>query len=390
MNPQRDALGVYVHIPFCAHRCHYCDFNTYEGLDAIHGPYVDAVVGQIEQWRARLAPVAGRRVDSLPPASTVFFGGGTPTLLAPESLARILRSIRGSVGVTPDAEVTVEANPETVDEGVFTKLLEAGFNRFSVGIQATSNALLARLGRTHSAGTALDALRAARDSGARNVNADLIYGSPWEKEADWWRALHAVADAGVAHVSAYALTIEDGTPLSRYVATGKVAPVDPDVQAARYEMAAEVLGAAGFGRYETSNWAVAGRRCRHNLIYWSGGNYLAFGAGAHGHVDGVRWWYTRLPRDYMDANEREDAGVAGMERLTSDERAAEAFALALRLDHGLDVASFEARFGGEWLAARGAALEELEQGGWVERSAETLRLADRAVFLADAVVAHLL
>lgn len=383
-----DELGIYVHIPFCRHRCHYCDFNTYEGLDEQHDSYVDALEGQIREWRVRLRPMLGESVTSLPRATSVFFGGGTPTLLAPDALGRILAAIDDAVGVAPDAEITVEANPETVTPEVLEGLLAAGFNRFSLGIQATSPELLVKLGRTHSADTALAALRAAVASGAASVNADLIYGSPWEREGEWRTALEQVVETGVQHVSAYALTVEEGTPLDRLVSSGRSAGVDPDVQAARYEIARAVLGAAGYSRYETSNWARPGFACRHNLLYWAGGNYLAFGAGAHGHVDGVRWWCMRLPRDFIAAHERGEAAVDGVERLASDERAFEAFALGLRLDAGLDLRAFAARFGAAWLSAREGTLAVLEREGWIERRPGRLRVAPDSAFVADAIVAR--
>lgn len=382
-------LGVYVHIPFCRHRCHYCDFNTYEGLDLLHAPYVDALVGQIEAWRRRLPDALGRPAMPEGPATSIFFGGGTPTLLPPRALGRILDAIGRAVGVAPDAEITVEANPETVDERVFESLLRLGFNRFSVGVQATAGEVLRALGRTHSGPRALDALAAAHSAGAINVNADLIYGSPWETPESWENALSQVADAGVQHVSAYALTVEEGTPLGRRVADGRAPDVDPDLQAERWEVAVQFLGSAGFERYETSNWATPGRACSHNLLYWSGGNYLAFGAGAHGHLDGTRWWCTRLPRDFIDQHERGEAAVAGMETLTPAERAGEAISLGLRMTQGLDLAAFDARFGRHWLAEREPVLQALERQGLVERSEGRLRVAPRATFVADDVMARL-
>jgi oxygen-independent coproporphyrinogen-3 oxidase len=326
-------FGVYVHVPFCRHRCHYCDFNTYEGLDDLHEPYVAALEREILD----AAPLPG-------PATSVFFGGGTPTLLPPRSLARLLRAVRGSAGIAAGAEVTIEANPETVDEPTFEELLDAGFNRFSVGIQSLAPHVLARLGRTHSPETALRALAAAQRAGATNLNADLIFGSPWEAPGDWLRSLEGIVAAGTTHVSAYALTIEEGTPLATLVATGREPDVDPDVQAERHGVAEEVMEAAGFVRYEVSNWSKPGLASRHNVLYWSGGDYAGFGAGAHGHSSGRRYWRKRLPRDFIATATAGASTEAGSEALTDVERAREAMMLGLRLRSGVHEASFYERY----------------------------------------------
>lgn len=367
--------GVYVHVPFCTHRCHYCDFNTYEGLDSLHEPYARALEREI-------GGTAATR-----PATSVFFGGGTPTLLATRALGRILDAIRGSIGIEPGAEVTIEANPETVSEETFTELLEAGFNRFSVGVQSLVPNVLQRLGRTHSAETALDALAAARRAGATDVNADLIFGSPWENPEDWLRSLDGIVAAGTTHVSAYALTIEEGTPLATLVATGREPDVDPDVQAERHGVASEVLGAAGFVRYEVSNWAQPGHASRHNVLYWSAGDYAGFGAGAHGHGSGRRYWRTRLPRDYVDAVERRASTEAGSEELTADERAREAMTLGLRLVSGVDERAF---YAGHPSAEVLATADELCDAGWLVREDGWLRLAGHATLVANDVLCRFL
>ncbi|MDQ3963070.1 MAG: radical SAM family heme chaperone HemW [Actinomycetota bacterium] len=367
-------FGIYVHIPFCAHRCHYCDFNTYEGQDALHRPYVDALIADIHG-----SAVVAR------PATSVFFGGGTPTLLPPGDLALILDAVRTTVGIAPDAEITVEANPETVDEAYFEALLIAGFNRVSLGIQSLAPGVLAALGRTHSATRGLDALAAARSAGFADVNADLIYGSPWEKDGDWHRSLEGVIAAGPQHVSAYALTVEAGTPLATMVATGRVPDVDPDVQADRHVVADAVLGAAGYERYEISNWAKPGHACAHNLVYWCAGDYLGFGAGAHGHLDGTRYWNTRLPRDFIAAVTSGATTRAGEEHLHNDERAGEALMLGLRLSSGVDLVAFEARFGRPSIETRRLRIEALITSGLVELADRHLRLTARGTMLANEV-----
>lgn len=371
--------GVYVHIPFCRHRCHYCDFNTYAGLDALFDPYVDALVRSVD---ATDEPV---RV-----ATSVFFGGGTPTLLAPAALGRVLDAIRGRMGIAPDAEITVEANPETVDEAAFESLLRQGFNRFSIGVQSLAPHVLAGLGRTHSAERALEAVGAARRAGVLDLNLDLIFGSPWEGERDWVDTLARVIDAAPDHVSAYSLIVEEGTPLHTLVATGRVKDVDPDVQADRYLVADELLGAAGYERYEVSNWCRPGRASRHNLLYWSAGDYLGVGAGAHGHHAGRRYWCLRLPRDFIAAARRGAPMIAGGEELDLDRRGGEALMLGLRLASGIHTESFVDRFGRAVLDRRRDALDELSGLGLLERDDGWIRIPRTSTLVTNEALCRLL
>lgn len=372
-------FGVYVHIPFCRHRCHYCDFNTYEGLDDLHDAYVEALIRQIQS------------AESTPrTATSVFFGGGTPTLLAPKELGRILEAVDDRYGIQPGAEITVEANPETVDTQAFRELRAAGFNRVSMGVQSLSEKVLRGLGRTHSAQVALDALGAARAGGIENVNADLIFGSPWETEAEWRDTLHGLVAAQPAHISAYALTVEEGTPLATLVATGRVADVDPDVQAVRYEVAEEVLGAAGYRRYEVSNWALADRWSRHNVLYWCAGEYAGFGAGAHGHLAGRRYWNERLPREFIARLSAGREAKAGEERLGGLDRAAEAMVLGLRLSSGVAGEGFTGRFGESAWRELVRRLEPGVAAGLVEVSSGAVRLTPRGILFHSEVARALL
>ena len=372
-------FGVYVHIPFCLHRCHYCDFNTYEGQDSLHDAYVDALVADIERWAGETRP-----------ATSVFFGGGTPTLLEPAALSRILAAVRDRIGIAAGAEITVEAHPETVDEAYFEALLAAGFGRVSIGVQSLVPRVLTGLGRTHSPKRALDAIAAARAAGVEDVNADLIYGSPWERPEDWVTSLEGVIEAAPDHVSAYALTVEEGTPLATLVATGRVRDVDPDVQADRHGVADELLSLAGYERYEVSNWARPGRASRHNVLYWSAGDYLGFGAGAHAHVSGYRWWSTRLPRDFITAVGAGSSTVAGEERLDRDQRAGEALMLGLRLVSGIETTELEMRFGSEAFEVRGPIIESLQSQGLIERAGSRIRLSAAGTLLGNDILCRLL
>ena len=372
-------FGIYVHVPFCLHRCHYCDFNTYEGLDALKGPYVDALIAEIDREPATARPV-----------TSIFFGGGTPTLLRPDQLGRILDAIENRFGIATGAEVTAEANPETIDEPYLRDLRRAGFNRLSIGIQSLAPEVLRRLGRTHSPERALRALADARAAGFDDMNADLIYGSPWERPQDWVSSLEGVIAAGPDHVSAYSLTVEEGTPLHTLVATGRVPDVDPDVQADRYAVAQDMLGAAGYRRYEISNWARPEAASRHNVLYWSAGDYIGFGAGAHSHVDGRRWWSQRLPREYIAAALEGRSTEADHETLEGDARAGEALMLGLRLVSGVDVAAFDRRFGTAALSGRATELRWLGSSGLVETIDDWLRLTPRGTVVANDVLSRLL
>ncbi len=330
-------FGIYVHVPFCASRCGYCDFNTYTaaelGPGAAVGSYADTVLAELA--------LARQVLDDRPPArvDTVFVGGGTPTLLPTDDLARILDGIDTTFGLAADAEVTTEANPESVDPASLKALRAAGFTRVSLGMQSAAPHVLAVLDRRHTAGRAAAAAGEAREAGFDHVNLDLIYGTPGETADDFAASLAAAVDAGVDHVSAYALIVEDGTAMAARVRRGELPAPDDDVAAARYLAAEAALSAAGFGWYEVSNWArsTAGR-CRHNLLYWRGGDWWGLGPGAHSHVGGVRWWNVKHPATYAA---RLAAGVSpglGREMLTASQRRDEEIMLGIRLAEGVPVA----------------------------------------------------
>jgi oxygen-independent coproporphyrinogen-3 oxidase len=345
-------FGVYVHVPFCASRCGYCDFNTYIPSEASPAGYGTAV-------RAELA--LARRVlggDAAPPAQTVFVGGGTPTLLPVAELARVLDAIREEVGLAPDAEVTTEANPESVDPVGLAALREAGFTRISLGMQSAAPHVLETLDRHHTAGRAVAAAREARSAGFEHVSLDLIYGTPGERATDWEASLHAALEAEPDHVSAYSLIVEPGTMLAARVRRGELPMPDDDVLAERYEAAEAILGAAGLGWYEVSNWARADAdRCRHNLGYWAGGDWWGVGPGAHSHVGGVRWWNVLHPSRWMAALDEGRSPAAGRERPDADAARLEHVMLAVRLKEGL-------------------ALEALGDGGGSARAAASQLVAD--------------
>ena len=328
------SFGIYVHVPFCATRCGYCDFNTYTpgelGGSASPASWRTAVAQELD--------LAARVLGDAPPASTVFVGGGTPSLLGADGLASVLDAIRSTVGLAPDAEVTTEANPESTSPEFFTSLREAGYTRVSLGMQSASQHVLRVLDRTHTPGRPVAAAREARAAGFDHVNLDLIYGTPGETAADLAGSLDAVLEAGVDHVSAYALIVEDGTALARRVRRGELPMPDDDVLADRYEQVDAALTAAGLHWYEVSNWAsTPSARCHHNLLYWRGDNWWGIGPGAHSHIGGVRWWNVKHPARYAEALSSGTSPAAAREILSADDQRVERILLELRLAEGLPV-----------------------------------------------------
>jgi putative oxygen-independent coproporphyrinogen III oxidase len=373
----RHGFGVYVHVPFCASRCGYCDFNTYTAAEASQEGYLGAM---LEELRLAAKVITPDRVD------TVFVGGGTPTLLPAGDLARILDEVDRTWGLAPGAEVTTEANPESVTPESLRALRRAGFTRISLGMQSAAPNVLAVLDRRHTAGRAPQAAAEAREAGFEHVNLDLIYGTPGETADDFALSLDTVIRAGVDHVSAYALIVEDGTRMAARMRRGELPYPSDDVAADRYLAADRTLGEHGFDWYEVSNWATdpAGR-CRHNLLYWTGGDWWGLGPGAHSHVGGVRWWNVKHPAAY--ARRLADGISPGhaRERLTPAEQHMEDVMLRVRLAGGLPLESLDAA--GRAGAARALGDGLLEPGAY--RSGRVV-LTLRGRLLADAVVRDLL
>ena len=329
-------FGVYVHVPFCTTRCGYCDFNTYTAAELGSGAaavsvrsYPDLVIAEI-RFARRVLGAADL------PVSTVFFGGGTPTLLSPAALGGILQAIDAEFGLVPGAEVTTEANPESVDEASLNDLRAQGLTRISFGMQSAVPAVLAVLDRVHQPGRPARCAAWARAAGFEHVSLDLIYGTPGESDADWRRSLDAAVAAGPDHVSAYALTVEAGTRLAARVRRGELAAPDDDVLADRYLAADEALTTAGYRWYEISNWAAPGpgARCAHNMLYWTGGDWWGIGPGAHSHVGGTRWWNVRHPAAYGAKIAAGNSPGQAREILSGAERQLERVMLLLRLAEG--------------------------------------------------------
>jgi len=381
-------LGIYLHVPFCARRCGYCDFNTYTAAElggttglGNQDTYAASAVAEVELAAAALAE-QGR----LRPASTVFFGGGTPTLLPASDLARMLDAVRDRIGLAPDAEVTTEANPDSVDAAALQALAAAGFTRVSFGMQSAVAHVLTALDRTHRPQRVGEAVARARDAGLA-VSLDLIYGAHGERLEDWQASLDAVVELAPDHVSAYALVVEAGTPLARRVARGELDAPREDDLAAKYELADDVLGAAGFGWYEVSNWArTPDDACRHNLGYWRGDDWWGIGPGAHSHLAGRRWWNVKHPRTYATRLAAGELPVDGEEQLTAEQQYTERVLLGIRVAEGLPIESLD--------EVGRAAVAGLVGDGLIDGAAairdRRLVLTRRGRLLADAVVCTLL
>jgi len=380
-------FGVYVHVPFCSVRCGYCDFNTYTlselGDGTLPGTGTETFAAAALAELALAATVLGR---GAPVVNTVFLGGGTPTMLAAADLVEVLHGIRQQWGLADDAEVTTEANPDSVTRESLAQLRAGGFTRVSLGMQSAVPHVLQVLDRTHDPANVARAVGWAREAGLA-VSLDLIYGTPGESLTDWRTSLDAAVALGPDHVSAYALVVEEGTKLAAQVRRGVVpAPLDDD-EASKYELADELLTAAGYGWYEVSNWArTPADRCRHNVGYWAGGDWWGVGPGAHSHVGGVRWWNVKHPTAYAGRLASGASPAAAREVLTPGQRLDERVLLGVRLVEGLPVGELEA--GGR------AAVAGLIATGLVDGPAalteRRVRLTLRGRLLTDTVVRRLL
>ncbi|MBA3232444.1 MAG: coproporphyrinogen III oxidase [Propionibacteriales bacterium] len=387
-------FGVYVHVPFCAVRCGYCDFNTYTASElgdvrgASRATYAEAAV---EELRLARKVIGDRDVV----ADTVFFGGGTPTLLPPADLVSVVSAVRDEFGLAADAEVTVESNPDSVTAAALERLRAGGINRISFGMQSAVPSVLQVLDRTHDPSKVPAAVGWARDAGFDQVSLDLIYGAPGESSKHWQTSVEAALTLSPDHVSAYALVVEEGTALARHVKRGELAMPDDDDLADKYELADGLLAAAGLDWYEVSNWARGdGARCRHNVGYWRGHDWWGVGPGAHSHVGGTRWWNVKHPTAYADRIAAGISPAAAREVLDDETRRVERVLLRVRLSTGLPVRLLDDA--GRDVVPRlvGDGLAHLSDGAVGVTSAEAdlpvLVLTRRGRLLADVVVRALL
>ncbi len=377
MRAAMSTFGVYIHVPFCATRCGYCDFNTYTPgeLGSASSPesYLQALAIELE---LSAAATSHRVVD------TVFIGGGTPSLLGAEKLVSILGIIRQHYDLAPDAEITTESNPESTSARYFEQLRAGGFTRVSLGMQSASESVLATLDRTHTPGRAATAAEQAHAAGFEHVNLDMIYGTPGETDDDVRLTLETILGAGVDHVSAYALIVEPNTKMGRLVRTGQLPAPDDDVMARRYELISQGLEAAGLDWYEVSNWARPGGECRHNIGYWSDADWWGAGPGAHSHIGDQRFYNVKHPRRYYERLGRAELPIQETEQLSASDRHTEQIMLGLRMREGIARSALDP-----------AAAETIDR--YVDRQLlsvdkHRLRLSDQGRLLADGIIADLL
>ena len=405
------ALPLYIHIPFCRFKCFYCDFNTYAGIENLLPNYVDALTTEIRRWGEAL-----RQTGIEAETPTVFFGGGTPSLLKPTQVAAVLGAISNSFTLRDDAEISMEVNPESVTREFVRDVMALGVNRFSMGAQSLDNSELQMLGRLHDAGGVERALNALRGGGAENVNLDLMYGLPRQTLETWDSSLSGALQFDPQHLSLYALTVEEATPFHGWVESGRLPLPDPDLAADMYELAEQRLAEAGYAQYEISNWAREGGECRHNLAYWFNSEFLGFGPGAHSHLFGARFSVMRQPRAYIDRMAelsrqpdaptinlpplggpiddedilRRIAPIDSVDPYTDFMRKAETLVLGLRLNRGVAEQEYRERFGAGPSELFGEALETSMADGLLERDGDILRLTGRGRLLSNEVFVRIM
>jgi len=367
-----ERAAIYIHIPFCVRRCTYCNFNTYAGLESLIPDYIEAVRKEIER-----APETR--------ALTLYFGGGTPSLLPPTQVEALLTTVRRRFGLPPGAEVTLEANPGTVDPDRLRRFRDLGINRLSLGVQSAYDDELRLLGRLHTWTEAVETVHAAREAGFDNLNLDFIYGLPDQTLGRWRATLEAALRLEPNHLSLYALTVEEGTPLANCIARGDLPPPDDDLAAEMYELAEEILTEAGYVHYEISNWAQPSYECRHNLTYWHNEPYLGFSAGAASWWAGRRWTYVRHPAEYIARVGRGESPVDEAETIPKKLEMGETMMMGLRLTEGVSDARFRRRFGIGLGDVYGDELAEMQRLGLLTWDGKAARLTRRGRLLGNQV-----
>jgi len=380
MDPRADHLAFYIHIPYCVKRCGYCDFNTYtpselqiqSSLEVISHDYIDLVIHEIDRAAKE------SKANFVP---SIFFGGGTPTLMTPHDLRRVITAIRERFELTIDCEVTIEANPDTVTLESLRELREVGFNRISFGMQSAVPHVLAVLDRTHNPDNVAKSVHAARDAGFDEISVDLIYGTPGETISDWEKSLDTALSLPVTHVSAYALIVEEGTKLASRIKRGEITMPDDDETADKYILADNKFRAAGMDWYELSNWSRPGSECKHNLFYWYGENWWGAGPGAHSHIDGHRWWNVKHPATYKEKILGGGDPTADSEELSPAEKEEERLLLNIRLPRGIELSTLSVE--------QHMVLEEFLNDGHLSREhweAGSVSLTQTGRLLADRIV----
>ena len=382
-------VSLYLHIPFCSHRCSYCDFNTYTSLGNLKASYTQALCQEIEQVGELAVVAKGSRL----PIGTIFLGGGTPSLMTPDMLNEILTAVQHAFVLSPDAEISMEANPGTVDESYLKAVRQIGINRLSFGVQSAIDSELTLLERTHDFETVIEAIGMARVADFDNFNLDLIYGVPGQTIASWRQSVAAVLALKPTHLSLYCLTIEPGTSMHRWLKNGRISPPDPDLAADQYELASKMMAEAGFVHYEISNWALPSWECQHNLTYWRNQDYLGLGAGAHGQAAGYRYEVVKQPRVYIRRLAQKQSShyplsgaVADYHAVDKAEGMADTVITQLRLlQEGLDLTQFQAKFGCSLMDVYADEIKKLLSWGLLQRTDGRLCLTKKGRFLSNQV-----
>ena len=376
------SLSIYIHVPFCTKKCAYCDFASFPGREADWGRYFDEIMAEIRLWSEMTDfGLLSERYR----IATLFIGGGTPTLVDAGYIEKTIDACRRIAPFEPGAEITAEGNPGTLTPGKLAAYRRAGVNRLSLGAQSFDEGLLRSLGRIHTAGQIGEAVTMAREAGFDNINLDLMYALPGQGMDQWTDALDAAIALGVEHLSAYSLIVEPGTPMAARVASGAATVPDDDAVNAMQRQAIARLDAAGYRRYEISNYARPGRECRHNLVYWNRGDYLGLGCAAHSLLGGRRFHNPESLDDYLAGVRRQDEV-----RLTLRDEMEETLMLSTRTVRGLDLTAWENAYGAPFERGREAAIGRLEKGGLIEIGGGHLRLTTRGMEVQDAVVLELL
>ncbi len=379
-----DSLSLYLHIPFCRQRCSYCDFNTYTTVSDLRDSYTNALSHEIRYLSK------GRNLY----AHTVYLGGGTPSLIPAEGIRNILGAIREGFFLQTNSEISMEINPESVDKAYLQKIRDLGVNRLSIGVQSSIAAELQLLRREHDFDDAVKAAQSSREVGFENINLDLIYGLPGQTLSNWRTSLQAILELNPDHLSLYCLTIEPGTPMKRWLSAGSIQSPDPDLAADQFYYASELLAEKGYEHYEISNWAQPGKQCEHNLSYWRNHEYLGFGAGAHGHAAGYRYSIVKQPRVYIRRLEDKPDRLAypftpatiDRQQLSKTEAMSDSMITELRLlQEGLDIKSFEQKFGISPMDAYPGIIEQLLDWELMRSDGQRLLLTERGWFLSNQV-----
>lgn len=381
-----ETVSLYVHIPFCHTRCHYCDFNTYAGMLPLREPYVRALLTEIGMAGALTKLPGGKPRRS----RTIFFGGGTPSLLSVSQVSRILDACYDNFAVDEDAEITLEANPGTLSREQLVGLRAAGVNRLSMGAQSFDAELLKTLGRIHSPKDITQAVRDAQAAGFTSINVDFMFGLPGQTMHHWRETIERALDLHIEHLSLYSLIIEEGTPFYTWTHEGRITPGDEDLCADMYEYADERLHAAGYVNYEISNWSLPGFQSRHNLTYWHNLPYIGMGAGAYSSFGGRRFSNVREPAEYIHMLKAQQWPEVESETVDKAQAMSETAFLALRTAQGLHLPTFEQRFALPFAQFAGDRLHMVEEAGLLERETEWLRLSKRGRLLGNEVFLRLL